>query len=521
MFILYTLYTVYILRLTACAFVPIIPIIPIIPRSITSMSSSSSSPPSTTTSTLESIWKNGNFKTFTYASKERVQYLRLTSQSLGVYYDCKGQKVRVRDVSPLSTASSTHTWENEMERKHGLTVDCTYPWYDLDACEDSPEQLRIIGAFFHPVYNQHCAVQLVVRVHNNEISLLESPFILHTSLTPFRKVMVFSRNNVSMVSVTSYNGKMKTMVHAVNKNNHKGNGMTVETRFPFPLSIVERDKRFVYMVNMDDQSIYTYSSWDVILERRPNGNEYHEDVMNNDYETPSWVECIVERDTMKTYLKEERISAFHVYRRFPYECTVAVGTLEGSVHIFTMSRKDGEWVLRSHNCRSLFTGSGWASHPQRRIHKIYSDSYKIMALGEDHSLRIISLRTGEVWYTLPKVTDTSFCTFLQSTHQFLIMDGTEKGLVVREIQQQSSTSKFTQTHHQQEMEQMWRWTQSSPEIPSPTPLPLMKKKETVFSYIQFLMSTPVYGVQDRNIYNFNHTHQGIVKGNNTNSVLKK
>jgi hypothetical protein len=296
---------------------------------------------------------------------------------------------------------------------------------------------------------------------------------------------------------------------------------------------------------MDDQSIYTYSSWDVILARRSpdygmEDVDHHNrqnfdnfdnfDNFNNfdnfdnfDNQTPSWVECILERDTMKTYLKEDRISAFHVYRRFPYECTVAVGTLEGMVHIFIMNRKDGEWVLRSHNCRSLFTGSGWTSHPHRRIHKIYTDSYKIMALGEDHSLRIISLRTGEVWYTLPNVTDTSFCTLLQSTHQFLILDGTEKGLVVREIQQ-SSSSKFKETHHHQEMEDMWRWAQSSPSSP---PTPPLKKKEMEFSYIQFLMSTPVYGNREKginylntikNVKNMNQTnHDGNVKGNTTNN----
>jgi hypothetical protein len=137
--------------------------------------------------------------------------------------------------------------------------------------------------------------------------------------------------------------------------------------------------------------------------------------------------------------------------------------------------------------------------PNSQIYRVYADDYKLCVLGEDSHLRIFSMKTGQLWYTLPSVTDSYSCSFLKTSHQYLVMDGTE-GIVIREIKQSTSPKErldktTTYTQRIENIENIDNIGNVVERNTTTTP----KNSSSNFSYINFLMTIPVYSSLSKSI----------------------
>jgi hypothetical protein len=114
------------------------------------------------------------------------------------------------------------------------------------------------------------------------------------------------------------------------------------------------------------------------------------------------------------------------------------------------------------------------------------------------------MKTGQLWYTLPSVTDSYSCSFLKTSHQYLVVDGTE-GIVIREIKQSTSPKErldktTTYSQHSQHVGHIQYARAHPTEYAREYPAEYSTERNTTttknlssnFSYINFLMTIPVY-----------------------------
>ena len=425
---------------------------------------------------LESLWKTGKFTTYYSPTKEMVELLRITPQSLVVYYDSQRQQIRIRKIQGLC-----------QENQNWMSWDfpCEFPIYDLDATQVKHYQLRIVASYYHRKEYRHGCFQMVLPLSifertTSSFTYLSQDKLLDTSLSPYQKVMVFHKNNVSMTCLMSFNGEIKTILQDV--GNQTSPSVCITTKLDFPFSLVEKDSKYIYLMNMNNHELYGFCPWDILKEEK-------KEVQH------SLIPFLSSSEIEKYIPEHHTISCFHVHSNFwnvGSEMMVLMGTLKGDIHVFHLTLKHECWKVHNHRVLSLPPTNFFPS--LRRIHRIYGDDYKIIVLGEDHHLRIFSSLTGELWSTIPSITDSYRCSFMKATHQYLMVDGT-KGIVLREIQQYPPRLPLDK---QYKKSQGLPQSSSSDMIPpiSPTLSPTLSNKS--FSYINFLMSIPAYTLNKSN-----------------------
>ena len=196
---------------------------------------------------LESIWKKGEFETYTSSTKECIQNLHITPQLMAVYYDTQSRSIRIRDMRSITTTKNQH------KGRECWNFPFHYPIYDMDVAQEGVETLRIIASYFDRIDKCHCCFQLVVPLdsvnfrNSNSRNSGVFPQTLYSSSSPFRKVMVFSKNNISLFSIISFNGEIKTIIQ---HNKKDSSSLHIRYKNHFPISFVERDNRYFYLMNM-------------------------------------------------------------------------------------------------------------------------------------------------------------------------------------------------------------------------------------------------------------------------------
>lgn len=432
---------------------------------------------------LESLWKTGKFTTHYSPTKETVEHLRITPQSLVVYYDSQRQQIRIRKIQGLC-----------QENQNWMSWDfpCEFPIYDLDVTQVKHYQLRIVASYYHRKEYRHGCFQMVLPLSifertTSSFTYLSQDKLLDTSLSPYQKVMVFHKNNVSMTCLMSFNGEIKTILQDI--GNQTSPSVCITTKLDFPFSLVEKDSKYIYLMNMNNHELYGFCPWDILKEEK-------KEVQH------SLIPFLSSSEIEKYIPEHNTISCFHVHWIFGSEMMVLMGTLKGDIHVFHMTLKHESWKVHNHRLLSLPPTNFFPS--LRRIHRIYGDDYKIIVLGEDHHLRIFSSLTGELWSTIPSITDSYRCSFMKATHQYLMLDGT-KGVVLREIQQYPPRLPLDKEYKKSQ----GLFPKSSPSLPqssSSDMIPPTLSNNNSFSYINFLMSIPAYSLNKHNHTNYTPTH---------------
>jgi hypothetical protein len=495
---------------------------------------------------LESIWKKGEFETHTSSTKEYIQHLHITPQLMAVYYDTQSRSIRIRDMRSITST------KNQYKGRECWNFPFHYPIYDMDVAQEGVETLRIIASYFDRKDKCHCCFQLVVPLdslnfrNSNSRNSGVFPQTLYSSSSPFRKVMVFSKNNISLFSIISFNGDIKTIIQ---HNKKDLSSLHIRYKNHFPISFVERDNRYFYLMNMENQELCFVDPKSILVPK-------------SDQSLQFTIVCLLNSHHLDTFLDpEDKVSCFHVHWMFDRECYVTLGTMNSNVHVFHMVQsilQSQQWDLKSHRKISIHTlknkkpNSIDVSHkidefqkmthkkedenrengdiqtdnnqqiskrfrPNSQIYRVYADDYKLSVLGEDSHLRIFSMKTGQLWYTLPFVTDSYSCSFLKTSHQYLVMDGTE-GIVIREIKQSTSPKERLDktTTYAKHVGHIGYTQEYDREYSSERNTTTPKNSSSNFSYINFLMTIPVYSAFSKSIpYPMIHNQTQSASSNNT------